>query len=73
MPQYRYYATYTAFDGTRILPQLIETEDFLSFRLRPLHGAAARNKGMALFPSPHWRPLCHVGPPGGREYHSHVL
>ena len=50
MPQYRYYATYTAFDGTRILPQLIETEDFLSFRLRPLHGAAARNKGMALFP-----------------------
>ena len=47
---YRYYATYTAFDGTRILPQLIETEDFLSFRLRPLHGAAARNKGMALFP-----------------------
>lgn len=47
---YRYYATYTAFDGTRILPQLIETEDFRRFRLRPLHGAAARNKGMALFP-----------------------
>lgn len=45
-----YYATYTAFDGNRILPQLIETEDFLSFRLCPLHGAAARNKGMALFP-----------------------
>lgn len=48
--QYRYYATYTAFDGNRILPQLIETEDFLSFRLCPLRGAAARNKGMALFP-----------------------
>lgn len=47
---YCYYATYTAFDGTRILPQLIETEDFRRFRLRPLHGAAARNKGMALFP-----------------------
>ena len=44
---HRYYATYTAFDGTRILPQLIETEDFRQFRLRPLHGASARNKGSA--------------------------
>jgi predicted GH43/DUF377 family glycosyl hydrolase len=47
---YRYYATYTAFDRTRILPQLIETEDFRKFRLGPLHGAAAHDKGMALFP-----------------------
>jgi predicted GH43/DUF377 family glycosyl hydrolase len=46
----RYYATYTAFDRNHILPQLIESEDFLKFRLRPLHGAAAQNKGMALFP-----------------------
>ena len=46
----RYYATYTAYDGDRILPQIIATEDFLTLRLRPLHGAAARNKGMALFP-----------------------
>jgi predicted GH43/DUF377 family glycosyl hydrolase len=45
-----YYATYTAFDRTRILPQMIATDDFLKFRLRPLHGAAAQNKGMALFP-----------------------
>src|ERR671918_502406 len=47
---HRYYATYTAFDRNHILPQLIQTEDFLEFRLRPLHGAAAQNKGMALFP-----------------------
>ena len=47
---HRYYATYTAFDRNHILPQMIETEDFLKFRLRPLHGAAAQNKGMALFP-----------------------
>jgi predicted GH43/DUF377 family glycosyl hydrolase len=47
---YRYYATYTAFDGNNIVPHMIETDDFLKFRLRPLHGAAARNKGMALFP-----------------------
>jgi predicted GH43/DUF377 family glycosyl hydrolase len=29
---------------------LIETRDFRSFRMRPLNGTAARNKGMALFP-----------------------
>jgi predicted GH43/DUF377 family glycosyl hydrolase len=46
----RYYATYTAFDRNRILPQMIETGDFRRFRLGPLHGAAAHNKGMALFP-----------------------
>jgi predicted GH43/DUF377 family glycosyl hydrolase len=45
-----HYATYTAFDGYEILPQLIETEDFVSFRIATLNGAAAQNKGMALFP-----------------------
>jgi predicted GH43/DUF377 family glycosyl hydrolase len=48
----RYYATYTAFDGFEILPQLIETEDFVSFAISTLHGPAAQNKGMALFPRP---------------------
>lgn len=46
----RYYATYTAFDGFEILPQLIETSDFLSFSISTLNGSAAQNKGMALFP-----------------------
>lgn len=45
-----YFATYTAFDGHQILPQLIETEDFVTFRIATLTGAAAHNKGMALFP-----------------------
>jgi len=45
-----YYATYTAYRGTAIRSELIETDDFLSFRMTPLHGSAARNKGMALFP-----------------------
>jgi len=45
-----YYATYTAYRGTAIRSELIETADFLSFRMTPLQGAAARNKGMALFP-----------------------
>jgi len=45
-----YYATYTAFDGFEIMPQLIQTNDFASFRISTLGGAAAQNKGMALFP-----------------------
>jgi predicted GH43/DUF377 family glycosyl hydrolase len=45
-----YYATYTAYSGRAIRSELIETSDFLSFRLRPLKGSAACNKGMALFP-----------------------
>jgi len=45
-----YYATYTAYSGTAIRSELIETSDFVSFRMTPLQGAAARNKGMALFP-----------------------
>jgi predicted GH43/DUF377 family glycosyl hydrolase len=45
-----YYATYTAYSGRAIRSELIETDDFMSFRLKPLRGAAARNKGMALFP-----------------------
>lgn len=45
-----YYATYTAYNGRAILPQLIETTDFLHFRIRTLNGRAAQNKGMALFP-----------------------
>lgn len=45
-----YYATYTAFDGYQIVPQLIQTDDFRSFRMVTLNGPAAQNKGMALFP-----------------------
>ncbi|MCW1924753.1 glycoside hydrolase family 130 protein [Luteolibacter arcticus] len=45
-----YYATYTAYNGRAILPQLIETKDFLNFRILTLNGAAVQNKGMALFP-----------------------
>jgi predicted GH43/DUF377 family glycosyl hydrolase len=45
-----FYATYTAYSGKAIRSELIETTDFQSFRLRPLGGSAARNKGMALFP-----------------------
>ena len=46
----RYYATYTAYDGHDILPQLIETTDFVTFSVRTLNGHLVANKGMALFP-----------------------
>jgi predicted GH43/DUF377 family glycosyl hydrolase len=45
-----FYATYTAYSGRAIRSELLETTDFQSFRMTPLVGSAARNKGMALFP-----------------------
>lgn len=47
---FTYIATYTAYDGSYILPHLIETIDFLHFKISPLHGKAAINKNLALFP-----------------------
>ena len=45
-----YYATYTAYDGIAILPKLISTKNFYDFRILPINGEIAQNKGMALFP-----------------------
>lgn len=45
-----YFATYTAFDGHQILPQLLETSDFAEFRVTTMSGQAAHNKGIAIFP-----------------------
>jgi len=45
-----YYATYTAYNGFDILPQILETTDFLTFKMHTISGKAAHNKGMALFP-----------------------
>jgi len=45
-----YYATYTAFDGVHVAPQLLQTDDFRHFRVTQLIGSAAKNKGLALFP-----------------------
>ena len=48
--QKTFYATYTAYSGRAIRSELLTTTDFQSFRMTPLCGSAARNKGMALFP-----------------------
>jgi predicted GH43/DUF377 family glycosyl hydrolase len=45
-----YYATYTAYDGITVLPKLLFTRDFYHFKVKPIHGEVAQNKGMALFP-----------------------
>jgi len=45
-----YCATYTAYNGMRVLPQLIETTDFRHFKISTLNGRCVQNKGMALFP-----------------------
>lgn len=46
----KYYATYTAYNGFNILPMILETTDFVTFRIKTLNGRAVQNKGMALFP-----------------------
>ena len=45
-----YYASYTAYDGVAILPKLLITSDFYHFKVLPIHGEIAQNKGLALFP-----------------------
>ena len=45
-----YYATYSAYDGKLVLPQLLETDDFLNFKMHTLNGPAIADKGLALFP-----------------------
>jgi len=49
-PNSTYLATYSAYDGQIVLPQLIETKDFESFSVNTLNGLAVQNKGFALFP-----------------------
>jgi len=47
---FKYYATFTAYNGRNILPELLETKDFLHFKVSTLNGPYAKNKGMAMFP-----------------------
>ncbi len=45
-----YYGTYTAYSGAAIACEMLRTEDFRSFTLQRMDGAASRSKGLALFP-----------------------
>jgi len=46
----QYIATYTAYDGRVTIPQMLETPDFLHFKISTLNGREVQGKGMALFP-----------------------
>jgi predicted GH43/DUF377 family glycosyl hydrolase len=46
----QYIGTYTAYNGHKISPQLILTDDFINFKARSMYGAAVSDKGLALFP-----------------------
>ena len=48
--QVLYRASYTGFDGTKVVSRILETEDFRNFTSMPLSGIAVRNKGVAFFP-----------------------
>jgi len=48
--KYTYYATYTAYDGSLIMPKLLQTHEFYNFKVAPLFGKGAHNKNLALFP-----------------------
>jgi len=45
-----YFGTYTAYNGFRNLPMLMETKDFRTIEIHTLNGPCARDKGLALFP-----------------------
>ena len=46
----RYYGTYTAYNGTHIMPQLLEISAVDEVRIHTMSGACSQNKGLALFP-----------------------
>src|SRR4029079_629872 len=46
----QYYGTYTAYNGFRIFPQLLNYRADEKLAIRMLSGTCAKNKGMALFP-----------------------
>ena len=68
-----YYATFTAYDGRVVMPELVETSYFLRFRFISLNGPAAQEQRHGALPPENQRPLCHALPPGQREHLPHVF
>ena len=63
----QYIGTYTAYNGHKISPQLILTEDFVHFKARSMYGSAVSDKGMALFPEKIDGKYVMVGRQGGEN------
>ncbi len=47
---YKYFGTYTAYNGRSFRTQLIETNDFLNYEVRTMTGNGVLDKGLAIFP-----------------------
>ncbi len=62
-----YLATYTAYSGRAIHPHLIETPDFVHFKIKPFSGKAASDKGFAFFPEKVLGKYAMIGRQGGRN------
>jgi predicted GH43/DUF377 family glycosyl hydrolase len=62
----KYIATYTAYDGKKIMPKCIETTDFKTFQITSFTGSAASDKGFALFPQKINGKYAMIGRQGGR-------
>ncbi|GMW03520.1 MAG: glycosidase [Candidatus Hydrogenedentota bacterium] len=45
-----YFGTYSAYNGVRMLPMLMEWKSGRTIHIHTMNGECARNKGMALFP-----------------------
>ena len=63
----KYIGTYTAYNGSRISPHLIITEDFVHFRVRSMYGDAVSDKGMALLPEKIDGKFVMIGRQGGEN------
>ena len=69
----RYYATYTAFDGKVTLPQILETDDFLHFKVSTLERPRGPQQGLRPLSAQGQRPLRHALAAGQREHLPDVL
>lgn len=58
---FRYYGTYTAYNGKTFRVQLISTKDFISFDIETITGPAVKDKGLALFPEKINNKYCMIG------------
>ncbi|MDX5583302.1 MAG: glycoside hydrolase family 130 protein, partial [Aureibaculum sp.] len=63
----QYIGTYTAYNGHKISPQLIITDDFVHFKARSMYGSAVSDKGMALFPEKIDSKYVMIGRQGGEN------
>ena len=68
-----YYATYTAYDGRVTLPQMLETEDFLHFKVEHAERPGGAEQGLRPVPAHDQRAVRDALAAGQREHLPDVL